>query len=249
MRAFADPGSCPPIPPTDLPHADTYTYITTPDGWLPVDVPDRPVWVSESRGPRKGSRLVRRATVVASEENRIRVRYPSGSTYRVRPALLDGILTAGVEKLLYKDGGVVLVYSETAAYRRACVIHTGMDEAVCEIGCAEGVTCQKLWETGENRRVPIGLDKSSTCVAEARQRYPHLSFQQADVLDSGFMWSSFAKPCVVAIDINGTRELEAVLEGVELVQRHWCPRLVIVKSRSLYHSINNYNSQEVANEE
>ena len=39
---------------------------------------------------------------------------------------------------------------------------------------------------------------------------------------------------VVAIDINGNRELEAVIECLERVLKWWKPRLVVVKSRSLY---------------
>jgi hypothetical protein len=39
---------------------------------------------------------------------------------------------------------------------------------------------------------------------------------------------------VVAIDINGNRALEAVEACLERVLKLWNPRLVVVKSRSLY---------------
>mmetsp|Transcript_10046 Transcript_10046/g.13275 ORF Transcript_10046/g.13275 Transcript_10046/m.13275 type:complete len:352 (+) Transcript_10046:37-1092(+) len=44
-------------------------------------------------------------------------------------------------------------------------------------------------------------------------------------------------PLVVAIDINGNRELEAVQSCVARVKALWRPRLIIVKSRALYHKI------------
>jgi hypothetical protein len=36
------------------------------------------------------------------------------------------------------------------------------------------------------------------------------------------------------MDINGTRELPAVLECLQAVWKLWRPRLVIIKSRALY---------------
>jgi hypothetical protein len=39
---------------------------------------------------------------------------------------------------------------------------------------------------------------------------------------------------VVAIDINGNREIEAVVECLKRVMNWWSPKLIIVKSRSLY---------------
>lgn len=42
------------------------------------------------------------------------------------------------------------------------------------------------------------------------------------------------KSLVVAIDINGNRELEAVRQCMQLVIQEWKPRLIVVKSRALY---------------
>ena len=42
---------------------------------------------------------------------------------------------------------------------------------------------------------------------------------------------------VVAIDINGNRDLEAVEACLDRVLNWWKPRLVIVKSRSLYRKL------------
>jgi hypothetical protein len=291
VRVFYDPDSCEAIEDTDLPYSDRYHYCDGDALRLPVTMIGRPVWVFLSGGKNGAAgkkKLFQRATVqaVLIDEDRVRVEYPSGATYKVRPALLEGILAADLfsgnddddndkssssasELLLppprnhnnnhnncnnnHHNKHHVLLYRETDAYRRACVIHCGPNETFCEIGCAEGIACEKIRQTGcpQHRRLvaPVGIDKSNVCIDEAKRRYPACQFIRADIFateegdDDCFHWPTFA-PQVVAIDINGTRELEAVLSAVELVIRHWQPRLVLVKSRALYHAaVSNNNRQ------
>ena len=189
------------------------------------------------------------------EDGRILVRYPAGSTYRVRRELLVPIL----EDPHYQK--IILVYAETNDYRRACVTHTGPMENFLEIGCAQGVTCHRVQQTSEctarnpaaddddddaddnnnNERAVMGLDKSDTSIATARQRYPRCRFLAADVLEPSSSFSlimeQLVPPSVVAVDINGNREREAVLQCLEAVLAHWQPRLILVKSRALYHCV------------
>jgi len=149
------------------------------------------------------------------------------------------------------------VYAETNVYRRACVTHTGPTEDFLEIGCAQGVTCHRVQQTSEstastttsaddddaddnnNERAVIGLDKSESSIATARQRYPKCRFLAADVLEqsSSPIMEQLVPPSVVAVDINGNREREAVLQCLEAVLAHWQPRLILVKSRALYHYV------------
>lgn len=44
-------------------------------------------------------------------------------------------------------------------------------------------------------------------------------------------------PAVVALDINGNRDRPAVLECLQVIMNEWHPRLILVKSRSLYCSL------------
>jgi hypothetical protein len=281
VRAFLDPDSCASIEPSRLPFSsndDGYRYVAGDALQLPVTVVGRPVWVSLSGGANGAvgkKKLFRRAVVqqvVVDEEkegggydddeddHRVRVEYASGSTYKVRPSLLEGILSAELQCTMNQHKHVLL-YRETDAYRRACVIHCGIDEEFLEIGCAEGISCEKIRQTGSvvdedptrrTRRPPVGIDKSATCIDEARKRYPECEFVQADIFSAEedgspksdvFCWRAYA-PTVVAIDINGTRELEAVLSSIELVIRHWQPRLVLVKSRALYHAVQKIKQEE-----
>jgi hypothetical protein len=106
----------------------------------------------------------------------------------------------------------------------------------------------RVWETGDakqeesaRRRQVVGIDKSVVSIREAKERYP-------DLCKSFFVWDVLAEPVkpaemlishsqppdVVAMDINGNRELLAVLECLQAVWKLWRPRLIIVKSRSLY---------------
>jgi hypothetical protein len=73
-------------------------------------------------------------------------------------------------------------------------------------------------------------------------RYPERTFLLGDVFDDDNFWDLAQKelggpPCVVAIDINGNRELPAVVKCVDRVLisgKERPPRLVIVKSRFLH---------------
>lgn len=238
VRAFMDPDSCEAIETSDLPYSDCYHYSAGDTLNLSVNILGCPVWVNLSGGRSGNKKLFQRGLVkeVLAEEDRIRVEYPSGSTYKVRPSLLEGILSEDLSTAAF-HGYNVLVYRETDSYRRACVIHCGPEEDFCEIGCAEGIACEKIRQTGSPNRVPIGIDKSATCIDEAKRRHSGCKFLKADIFEEDFEWKVLS-PKIVAIDINGTRQLEAVLSSVELVLRHWKPRLVLVKSRALYHAVN-----------
>jgi hypothetical protein len=61
-------------------------------------------------------------------------------------------------------------------------------------------------------------------------------------------------PCVVAIDINGNREIPAVLQCIRYVMNpgkdgdlSWkLPQLIIVKSRLLYHELKRQQGKEAS---
>jgi hypothetical protein len=219
VRVFSDPDSCEAIDYADLPYSDRYNYCAGDALDLPVTVVGRPVWVFLSGGRNGAKKLFQRATVqaVLVEEDRVRVEYPSGATYKVRPALLEGILAADLYSCNDNDNDndndddddksassssaaselllpppprnhnnnhnrkhYVLLYRETDEYRRACVIHCGINETFCEIGCAEGITCEKIRQTGcpDHRQQvpPIGIDKSNSASMKRNDAIPRVSF-------------------------------------------------------------------------
>jgi hypothetical protein len=117
----------------------------------------------------------------------------------------------------------------------------------------------------------LGLDKSKQSIRIAQQRYPQCSFQVCDVLvDEPTHWpipsellygcprtmdhydpsgqpSPLAKKksIVIAIDINGNREIQAVLQCLQIVMNTFRPHLVIVKSRALHHDLKMNKQQQV----
>jgi hypothetical protein len=170
---------------------------------------------------------------------RILVQYPKGSTYAVRADMLIPVMDSSVTDV---TGPVVLAFPETAVYRRACVVHTGASENFCEIGCAEGITCRRVHETGSPNRHVLGIDKSAQSVRIANGKYPGVCAMQFVVFDilEAVNWPLSlleVQPTVVAIDINGNRELHPVLHCLQIVMDRWQPRLILVKSRSLYYGL------------
>mmetsp|Transcript_65622 Transcript_65622/g.73459 ORF Transcript_65622/g.73459 Transcript_65622/m.73459 type:complete len:368 (+) Transcript_65622:96-1199(+) len=108
----------------------------------------------------------------------------------------------------------------------------------------------------------LGIDKSPKSIEIAKKNYPNDHFLEVDVLEitpqemtdilekynlrqqqqqpqnndgnNSSNSNSSSSKLVVAIDINGNRELNAVLQCLDRVLKYWEPKLVIVKSRSLY---------------
>ena len=208
--------------------------------------------------------LFLRATVVScvtSKGSRIQVQYPKGSTYHVQPSHLIPILPTTIKRL-------VLVVSETKDYRRACVIHTHASDTFWEIGSDFGTNVARVYqstqsdsnkstkednENGKQSSVVLGIDKSSVSIETSQQRYPHLTFVQWDPLCKNsaiaplpVQLQESPPPAIIAIDINGNRELPAVLQCLHCVWNvyHWQPRLIIVKSRTLYQRIQQQEQDE-----
>lgn len=182
-------------------------------------------------------------TEADEDSDRITIQYPKGSTYQLRKAFLFPILTGGYH---------IVVADETDFYRRMCWVHTEDHDAFIEIGCDMGFT------VGEMTNVPcrLGIDKSEVSLEQLRGKYCTCPTLQMDLLEEDAStiqnvltqnkmdvksWERNGGKLVVAIDINGNREIEGVVECVNRVLTYWRPTLVIVKSRSLYSYIKSKN--------
>eukprot|EP00545_Synedropsis_sp_CCMP1620_P001174 CAMPEP_0119021232 /NCGR_PEP_ID=MMETSP1176-20130426/25577_1 /TAXON_ID=265551 /ORGANISM="Synedropsis recta cf, Strain CCMP1620" /LENGTH=289 /DNA_ID=CAMNT_0006975793 /DNA_START=32 /DNA_END=901 /DNA_ORIENTATION=+ len=228
--------------------------------------PNQLVWVSCSNGSKhsKKQRLFGRARIVSGDvvvetnpttsgpetEARVQVCYPSGSNYNVKSAHLHCVLEHAKN--------IILVIPETDLYRRTCQIHTLPNEDFLEIGCDVGLCCKRIADTGvvllnnckaapdgqnklDARRV-VGIDKSDVSIAKAKARYPTMDWFHWDAVEgsrSDFSDLESLEPDVIALDINGNRELPAVLACINAIwnRHHWKPRLIIVKSRTLHQRV------------
>jgi hypothetical protein len=165
-------------------------------------------------------------TGVRDDGRRVLVRYPAGSTYKVRRSNLLPVLEL--------EDHLVLVAPETTEYRRLAVVHTRREDHFLEVGCDFGALVDSV-----DAATALGVDKSDESIMGARQRHPRKDFVVGDVFDDDDLRRLTAqmasrRPLVVAIDINGNRELPAVLRCIQLAMDSWSPRLVVVKSRELY---------------
>ena len=116
--------------------------------------------------------------------------------------------------------------------------------------------------SGGNLVACLGVDKSPESIEIAEERYPDTTFSIEDALtDEGTAkMRALCKqklvgshPNVVAIDINGNRLLDHVVECVERVMNpvddvvmgeNWdLPRLIIVKSRFLHEEVKRQQSE------
>lgn len=178
---------------------------------------------------------------------RVWIQYPKGSTYHVKCERLLRILET--------QRGLILVWPETDVYRKSCLTHTlPAGEAFVEIGCDHGGTVDRVAQTLDDASLVAGIDKAADSIASARQRYPQYIFVQWDCLES----NSAVLPAPVqelvqrsqtfhlAIDINGNREVPAVLACLQrlLVDFALKPRLVFVKSRLLFQALSSTKQEE-----
>jgi hypothetical protein len=218
------------------------------------------------------SELFLRARVVRDDQDgdlvptrRILVRYSKGSTYQVKRSNLIPVLEP-------PTSGIVLIMAETPDYRRAAVVHTCLGDSFLEIGCDYGACVNRvqrsLKDIGSVPQDPrdgplhlpplddgrvwcLGVDKSTGSINVATNQFPRCKFSVEDALTSmgiaklqGLCVSSLQKghPSVVAIDINGNREIPAVLQCVDNIlnpgSAEWVlPRLILVKSRLLHSAL------------
>ncbi|GFH60594.1 hypothetical protein CTEN210_17070 [Chaetoceros tenuissimus] len=198
-----------------------------------------------SKGKNGKKRKLDDATVVLPEQDndpkseRITIMYPKGSTYNIRKSFLYPILEKDYQ---------ILVSPETDLYRRLCWVHTRPNDSFIEIGSDYGfnigsVVCDKK----------LGIDKSAESVATSKKNYPIDDFIELNLLEipeeeiievlseRKLRNEDVDGGLVVAIDINGNRELEAVEDCLKRVLECWVPKLVIVKSRSLYAKMTELN--------
>jgi hypothetical protein len=168
---------------------------------------------------------------------RIQVQYPSGSTYHVRRSNL-------VPVVLEDQSNIIVVASETNDYRRTAIVNTLPNEHFVEIGCDFGILVDSV-----RCVTTLGIDKSETSIEIAKSRYPTRQYILGDIFEAEEKDMIFqtiqsntrqveeqnlnSSSLVVAIDINGNRELPAVLKCIEIML-DLSPRLIIVKSRALY---------------
>lgn len=179
------------------------------------------VWVLRSNGRRL--ELFESAIILQLFATKALVEYTQKSTYRVP---LEHLIPVVKQPC-------IIVCCETNLYRRACVVHA-TDSNFCEIGCAFGDTCQRVYRYHQSK--VLGIDKSVESIEIAKSRHRGIDFRLSDVLKDGLP-EKVARPLVVAVDINGNREIGAVQDCLTVVLESIQPEVVVVKSRAMYNQL------------
>lgn len=146
------------------------------------------------------------------------------------------------------EAPAVIVCCETSDYHRVARAQVTERDLVLEIGCDHGPCCAVAARSCGAGRV-LGVDLQPQSVAIARAAHPAIRFEVLDVLQptavsqlrawaaelGGAGGEAAARFSVVLIDINGTREVGAVVRVTQLVLAALRPsRLVAIKSRALH---------------
>ncbi len=108
-----------------------------------------------------------------------------------------------------------------------------------EIGCDFGILVDAV-----DAKSSLGIDKSEESIQIANVRYPDQRFLLCDIFEDDLTAEinpEEMESLVVSIDINGNRELPAVLKCIQFVLDSWSPRLIMVKSRELHAKMKSEN--------
>ena len=122
-------------------------------------------------------------------------------------------------------------------------------DAVIEIGCSYAKATKIISKAVSAENV-VGIDVSKEAILQNRKKYPNVRFEQIDVLKCSIVVEELVKDfmvkperanksLVVFVDIGGNREIETLIKLLPWVASSLpvTPRLIIVKSETLYKEI------------
>jgi hypothetical protein len=203
------------------------------------------------------------------DDDRILVRYPMGSTYHVRKMNLWPILQESSmvlclpETLLYRRWAVACTQANDRFVEIGCDVGILVHRVHAHSNCPQYVwgldTCRASIQQAERRfpechfrqwRVPLLLDNDKVIgnnqgnddnqlpIVESKRSTPPLPDDL--FLDTNHDHNPQGNNLVVAVDINGNRELSVVQQCLQIVIQEWKPRLILVKSETLYQELARY---------
>ncbi|KAH8067704.1 hypothetical protein JL721_7257 [Aureococcus anophagefferens] len=180
------------------------------------------VFVMKSKG-KNGQRPFAAAVVgdaAPADDGRVPVVYGDGSSYLVRPANLVRIHRGAGPRTLFCN--------ETREYRLAAKTQVFDGDRVLEIGCDLGATTKALVARGA---AVVAVDKARDRLAAAAADVRGATFLACDVLAHPATAAAAAPASdVVFVDINGSREYDAVDACVRWAEATWPAALVVCKS-------------------
>lgn len=137
--------------------------------------------------------------------------------------------------MLRHSGKEVVACEEVSEYRDAVLALVKSDDVVLEVGSHVGGTTKVI--AGLAGRV-VGVDQQPELVAQARENYPSIQFENFDAFDSTKLVALTkslepARFTKVFIDISGSRDLATVFRMMDLIDKIIRPDAMVVKSQAL----------------
>ncbi|OLP90512.1 hypothetical protein AK812_SmicGene27877 [Symbiodinium microadriaticum] len=159
-------------------------------------------------------------------------RPPSSSLYR--PEGREGRMKGGHSPKRCKKRCRVVACEEVSEYRAAVLALVNSNDVVLEVGSHVGGTTKVIASVAG--RV-VGVDQQPELVAQARQNYPEIQFENFDAFDStklvALAKSLPQRITKVCIDISGSRDLATVIRLMDLIDKTINPDIMLVKSQAL----------------
>lgn len=127
-------------------------------------------------------------------------------------------------------------------FRATIPVWVNSEDTVLEIGCEWGTTTQLMVPVAKS---VIGTDISSKCIEQAKNLYPHITFDTLDgfdVLAASKFGTKFSK---IYIDISGLSGYRSLLDVISLLTTYETvlkPEAIIIKSGSLKHFAEKYST-------
>lgn len=118
-------------------------------------------------------------------------------------------------------------------YRETIAAWVNPRDSVLEIGCEWGTTTALI---APFCREIIGTDLSPVCIAQARQKYPHLHFEVLDAYDLPAALAFNRRFTKIYIDVSGLSGYRSLLDVIALLNMYatlFSPDAIIVKSGAL----------------
>ena len=134
----------------------------------------------------------------------------------------------------------IIVTENISEYRVTIPVCVNKDDAVLEVGCANGKTTSIL---AEHCKEAVGIDKGGT-LPRARERYPRIQFEQIDGFDIGAILALGKNFNKIYMDISGNRDLDTVISMIQKQEAAFSPELIVVKSSKLKRILREYKIWE-----
>lgn len=155
---------------------------------------------------------------------------------------------------------IVALCESTDVFRSLAKHMVRGNDVVVEIGSSTGMATAILAKAVHDPEQVLGIDTSLSQLEIARERYPHITFARMDVVHEPVLAEQTVAALMaragskgdgaahlkVFLDIGGNREFETIVRVIKWVQTSLNPTLVVVKSETLFATVDKRRMPQAA---